>query len=77
MKYVASFRRTQQLSPDGFDVITETMICDENTTLGQIHEWQTRTPGYINKTVRGALAVEISTPEWKKQELARRREESE
>ena len=38
-KVVASFLRSQQVSPDDWDSWRQTMICDDTTTIGEIREW--------------------------------------
>lgn len=40
MKYVASFPYCYQSGPDDWTTEINTMVCDENTTLAQIHEWK-------------------------------------
>jgi len=35
-KYVISWREGVQLTPDGGEVITRTLVCNEDTTLKQI-----------------------------------------
>lgn len=39
MKFVVSFGKTEQMTEDTWAVHLQTLIADENTTLGQIREW--------------------------------------
>ena len=56
MKFIAMFKRSVQISPDDFDVWHETKICDEHTTLGEIHEWMRGKRDYE----KAKLHIEIS-----------------
>ena len=38
-KYIAHYKDSVQISPDDFDVTTEMLECDENTTIKEIMEW--------------------------------------
>jgi len=39
-KYIAHYKDAAQISPDGdFEVFTEMLACDENTTLKEIMDW--------------------------------------
>jgi len=40
MKFIASFEKTVQVAEDSWRVSLQTLLCDENTTIGQIREWQ-------------------------------------
>ena len=39
MKVIASMKWSAQISPDDWDVYRRTMICADNTTIGQIKAW--------------------------------------
>jgi hypothetical protein len=38
-QYVATFTTSIQISPDNFKLINPSMLCDENTTLGDIEKF--------------------------------------
>jgi hypothetical protein len=40
MRFIASFEKTVQLTEDHWGVTLQTLLCDENTTIGRIREWQ-------------------------------------
>ncbi len=40
MKFIASFEKTIQVAEDSWRVSLQTLLCDENTNIGQIREWQ-------------------------------------
>lgn len=56
-KYIALFRNSAQISIDGWDDWTETKICTEKTTMGEIVQWYKK---YHTGTVKG---IEISQAE--------------
>lgn len=38
-KYIAHYKDSVQISPDNFDVFTEMLECDEETTLKEVMDW--------------------------------------
>ena len=47
MKTVASMKCSVQISPDDWDVYRKTMICTDNTTIGQIKAWANGSPLHV------------------------------
>jgi hypothetical protein len=49
MKFIASYRTSQQISPEDWETVTKALEIDENTTIGQIRDWY-----YKSERVTGA-----------------------
>ena len=55
-KYIAHYKDSVQISPDDFDVTTEMLECNEDTTLKEVMEW-------AKKRYKDRRTVTITQPE--------------
>ncbi len=42
MKFIASYEHTFQVTEDSWRVGLRTLMCDENTTIGEIKDWYSK-----------------------------------